>query len=487
MRPAGLLALLLLPHHARPPDWICTEASQLHVSNDHDRPTTAAEPLRRRFVRTVSWSAAGSAASQLFTMAAGILTARLLGKEVYGELSVVLSTVGMFGQLAGFGLGLTATKYVAEFRQREPARAGNIIALTVRTCWLTGGVAALACFALGPWLARHALAAPGLGEAVRWGGLLILISALGGGLNGVLAGFEAFAAIAGIALRQGVLCLPVTYLLVRQCGLLGGLWAAIVVAAAQQLWLYLAVRRECARHGIRPRGGGAYQELAVLWRFSLPSFLSNTVYQPTTWAANALLVNQLGGFGELGLFNAANRWRMMIMFFPGVLAQSVVPIMSSKYGEGDLRGARRVLHLTLLTVAVTVLPVAGVMALLREQLMGLNGQGFREGATVMLVCLGMSVLQATMVPVGNVIAAQGKMWLGLAMNAGWAVVFLAAFWLLKRHGALGMSFAYLIAYAFHAIWAFSYVSHTLAQGKVDLPASPAPRPDGGSDGAVAGS
>lgn len=45
-----------------------------------------------------------------------VTVARLLGNAVCGELGIIQSTVGMFGVFAGFGLRVTATKHVAEFR-----------------------------------------------------------------------------------------------------------------------------------------------------------------------------------------------------------------------------------------------------------------------------------------------------------------------------------------------------------------------------------
>ncbi len=54
----------------------------------------------------------------------------MLGKEEFGKLGIVQSTVGMFQVFAGFGLGLTATKYVAEFRDSDPAKTGRIIGLS---------------------------------------------------------------------------------------------------------------------------------------------------------------------------------------------------------------------------------------------------------------------------------------------------------------------------------------------------------------------
>ncbi|NOZ40854.1 MAG: oligosaccharide flippase family protein [Planctomycetes bacterium] len=73
---------------------------------------------------------AGAVISRGLMLVASILVARMLGKTVYGELGMIRSTVGMFGVFAGFGLGLTATKHVAEFRESDPERAGRIVGFT---------------------------------------------------------------------------------------------------------------------------------------------------------------------------------------------------------------------------------------------------------------------------------------------------------------------------------------------------------------------
>jgi O-antigen/teichoic acid export membrane protein len=80
-----------------------------------------------RLARGVFWSMAGAMISRGLMLVATVAVARLLGKTGYGELGMIQSTVGMFGVFAGFGLGLTATKHVAELRQSDPIRAGRIL------------------------------------------------------------------------------------------------------------------------------------------------------------------------------------------------------------------------------------------------------------------------------------------------------------------------------------------------------------------------
>jgi len=60
-------------------------------------------------------------------------------KWLNGQLGMVQSTAGMFGIFAGFGMGLTANKHVAELKIKDPARAGRIIGLSSLVSWTTGG------------------------------------------------------------------------------------------------------------------------------------------------------------------------------------------------------------------------------------------------------------------------------------------------------------------------------------------------------------
>ena len=47
------------------------------------------------------------------------------------------------------------------------------------------------------------------------------------------------------------------------------------------------------------------------------------------WLANAVLAHQPGGYGELGLFNAANQWRLALLLLPSVLIRVALPLMAS--------------------------------------------------------------------------------------------------------------------------------------------------------------
>ena len=97
-----------------------------------------ANSLRARFTTAAFWSIAGAVVSRGCVLLASIACARLLGKTGFGELGMIQSTVGVFGIFAGLGLGLTATKFVSEFRDSDPERVGQILGLSSVTAAVSG-------------------------------------------------------------------------------------------------------------------------------------------------------------------------------------------------------------------------------------------------------------------------------------------------------------------------------------------------------------
>jgi O-antigen/teichoic acid export membrane protein len=191
-----------------------------------------------------------------------------------------------------------------------------------------------------------------------------------------------------------------------------------------------------------------------LWRFSLPAVLSGTMVGPVYWVCSALLVHRPDGYAQMGLWNAANQWFAVMLFLPAVLGQAVFPMLSEALGRGDLKGSRRLLLVSMKLNALIVLPlVAGVCAA-SPLIMASYGSGFASAWPTLCLVAVTGGLLAIQTPIGQVMAASGRMWLGALMNAGWAAVFLATTLGFLHLGASGVAAGRLVAYGCHAIWTF---------------------------------
>jgi O-antigen/teichoic acid export membrane protein len=243
----------------------------------------------RRLVRGVFWSLSGNVGARIFSIVSTIVVARILGKENYGQLGMVLSTITMFSIFAGLGLGSTANKYVAEFRTREPRRAERIITLTNQIGFAVSFIVAFMILALAPWLARVVLHQESLQSVLRIGALLLLISTLRSVLTGPLAGFEAFKKIAKINIVEGlstpIFAIPLVYLYSLQ-----GAITSMIVTSSIAYWLSRrAIRQQCERYGLKygSLNFGAFTEWRILVKFALPSVLSGLLVPPVIWVTNS--------------------------------------------------------------------------------------------------------------------------------------------------------------------------------------------------------
>ncbi len=431
-----------------------------------------ASPIRYRLARGVFWSMAGAVISRGLMLVATVCVARLLGKTVYGELGMIQSTVGMFGVFAGFGLGLTATKHVAEFRKSDPLRAGRILGLSGVVAIVSGGLIALGVLLSAPWLAEHTINAPHLSGPLRIGALILFISALNGAQTGALSGFEAFKTIARVNLLVGLLSFPMLIAGAWFGGLTGTVWAIAINLVFNWLLNHLAVRKEAARHGVPFRFTGCGQEWSVLWRFSLPAVLAAVLVGPVNWSCRALLVNQPGGYGEMGIYSVAYQWLGAILFLPGMLSQVALPLLSDLSGASTVRQYRKVLRTNILLSGSAALAVVLPLALVAHAVMLAYGPDYEEGADILRLLALTAVLISVNNIVGSAIISRGKMWVGFAFNVMWAVVLVTATAILLHlgYGAFGLACAMLIAYAFHTVWQALYLRAVL--GRMDEGPSP---------------
>ena len=418
-----------------------------------------ASELGLRLARGMFWSMAGAVISRALMLIATVLVARLLGKTGFGELGMIQSTVGMFGVFAGFGLGLTATKHVAELRQNDPVRVGRILGLSTLVACFTGGLMALGLMVFAPWLAEHTINAPHLTEQLRIGAVILFFSALNGAQTGALSGFEAFRAIAKVNFLVGIISLPLLLFGAFYGGLTGAVWALALNLLCNWLLNHLALRRESVSHSVSLTFSQCLTEWPLLWRFSLPAALSGVVFGPVKWVCGALLVNQPGGYGEMGVFNAASQWSAAILFLPGLLAQVVLPLLSSLSDGSRVRQYKQVFLANVFLngglAAVIVTPII----IFAPQIMSAYGAGFEQGENVLRVMALTAILVAVNGVIGSSITSKGKMWIGFAFNSMWASVFFCAtvFFLKNGYGSLGLAWAIFLSYVAHTTWQFLFL------------------------------
>ncbi|MBN1666146.1 MAG: oligosaccharide flippase family protein, partial [Anaerolineales bacterium] len=412
---------------------------------DKVRKQVIQRPLVARLVRGAFWSMTGAAISRGLLFLSTIIVARILGKYDYGRLDIVQNTILTFQVFTGFGLGLMATKFIAEFHRKDPLKTGRIIALSSLIGMTTGLIGALIMLILAQWLATDVLADAQLQLMLRVGAISIFFSAMNGAQTGALAGFEAFKAIAKINTIAGILSFP----MIAGGVYFGGLYGAVWGFAASQFtnWLinHLVLRSVMAQANISMVFRGLQSELPNLWGFALPTILSEVLVTPVNWICRTLLVNQPDGFAELGLYAAGLQVATIISSVVIVLGAPLLPILSEQRlgAKSETAQYYNIFFFWMLSL-VMVLPLMAFP----EVIGWLFGSQFagRLSNQVFSLILFFTLINSFKRGLGNAVVAAGLMWWSFASNAFWGILVLSLFSFLVKYGALGFAISMTIAY-----------------------------------------
>ena len=156
---------------------------------------------RDRFGGAVLWSGIAVAISNAAGLAIAAALARILGPEGYGEVGVIVTSCTLFTQLGGLGLGVTATKYSAGIRSTDGASVGRLLGGILVLASLSSLVVALIVAVFAPQLAL-VLNRPGLIGPLRLASIVLFLQGIDSVQMSILAGYEAFAALARVTLLR---------------------------------------------------------------------------------------------------------------------------------------------------------------------------------------------------------------------------------------------------------------------------------------------
>ncbi len=400
-----------------------------------DTADAGALPLRRRLARGAFWAVTGTGVSRVLALLASIAVARVLGKTGFGEFGMVQSTMGIFTSVAGFGTAATAAKHVAEYRGWDGEKAGRILALAGVAALVFGLAASGLLFAFAPLLSERVLAEPGLAPLLQAGSPYLLLSALNGAQMGALGGFEAFRTIAKLNVAVGLAHFPLVVGGVYLGGIEGAVWGLVAAMGFAWILTHFALRREAARAGVPFHLRGCLRERGILWSFSLPALLRNVTSGSAMWACNVVVVNQPGGYAEMGLLSAVLRWYAIVLFLPAQFSKSLFPVLSWHKGHRGREENESLLGKSAWAVFLLATAAAVPVMVLAPLIMSAYGGEFEAGTCLLRYAGAVAMLMALSELFVLDLGARGRMWTAFGINAVWLASLVGVTYFLRAQGA----------------------------------------------------
>lgn len=369
-----------------------------------------------RLAKDSFWAIFGNVLSKGLSLLAGIIVARFLGKEIYGEYGMIKNTIISISIFSTFGLAFTATKYVAENKNKNKGVLDIIIQYSRNVTLIISGIMALLLFVGADYIAEITLKAPHLGMPLRLVAVWIVFNAVTYTQVGILSGFNVFREMTRINFYIGVVTLLLSILFVYFWQLTGGLLALLF---AQILNCYLNYQ---LINKVKPK----YDTVAdvdihsvkllkkELLKYSFPVALQEGVYSISSWLVSWILI-LFSGYNELGMYSAALQWSTIVLFIPGILRN----VLLSHFAETADNKVRfdKILRMTIGVNLVSVLIPCFVIFILSDFISSFYGNTFNGLSHVInLAILAVIPMSLTNVYI-QAFLSKGKNWLVFVLKA----------------------------------------------------------------------
>jgi EPS I polysaccharide export inner membrane protein EpsE len=421
--------------------------------------------ISQRFFIGATWSLVGAFFSQVIILLGTLLLARIFGKETYGQFVLIQSTVNTVGVFSGFGIGATATRYIAALKEIDPQRLARILALSEITVLIFSAIISLGLSIMSKQMSSSIFNAPELTTPLAIAAFAVFFSVLDGYHKSTLIGFESMRAFAVVSIVGVGLSLPIMLFSVYKFGLYGAVVSLVVSAFLQAIISRVQMTRVLLRSNISKKYNNCLKEWRVIRDYSLPSFLAGALVSSAHWVCQAMLSKMQNGYSEIALLGVAMQWFNVIIFLPLITSRVVMPMLTESFASDNINNSRKILYLAIKANILTAVPMAIFISIISPWLFELYGQDFKKDSFLLIIAAITAAIVAIQTPVGNLISAISRMWLGMIMNFGWAIIYISTSFYLREMGSLGVFIGMGIAYTFNAMWTLQFAFHQLKQSK----------------------
>ena len=267
----------------------------------------------------------------------------------------------MFIVLGSAGIGVTVTRFISQYRDTRKDYVLSIYHLSNLFAWSSAIIIALILMLFATPIATNILQAPQLSTSVQIGSLLLLASILNASQQGALAGMEDFKAIAintfGASIAEEVLMALGAWIWGVE-GAIIGFGLGIVVLWLTNSW---SVRKVFKKAGI----SSGLKELKLESRHIFILLLSScniiSSYRNSSFFAIRALLVKGCGYNELAIFEAADQWKVIILFIPGAISNIALPILSS---TGKKQTFKQALKANIILVGIISASIALIISIM---------------------------------------------------------------------------------------------------------------------------
>ncbi|WP_297905620.1 oligosaccharide flippase family protein [uncultured Parabacteroides sp.] len=415
-----------------------------------------------RVVKASVWSLIGSIIAKIIVLLSTMIVARILTVEHYGQLGIIRTTIMMFVVLAGVGMGTTAAKFIAQYRDSDKDKALHVYLVSNIFAFFMAVITAVTIFLLSTQLAIHSLNNVELAIDMKIASFMLFFCILNGAQLGTLQGFEDFRSIACVsfitALAEAIFVVLGAYFF-NLLGAVTGYSISFLITTFTNFYFikkHLKIFGSQIFYEVREL---KFSDFKVVVKFGVPLAVSSLIMLPVNWWVRIYLI-QTSGYSEMAYFDVADQWKNQILYIPGILSGIILPILSNTSSKSDT-DFWKIVKLNFATNVIIALVLAlGVILFKNLILLGYGEQYQQNSSAFVIMCLTAVVVSISNITV-PILVSKNCVIQGLIFNVILTslIFFFSYHFINNGYGAYGLSIGMLLSYSIIVILQFVFINY----------------------------
>lgn len=414
------------------------------------------DDLLKKFISGAFWSVLGNVVVKGLSLVAGLFIAKFLGSINFGELSIIKSTISVFGLLASFGLGFTITKLVSESIKKNIEEVGEIVSATNVIIFFSALFFGIMLIVSAPYIAVHVFENSNIILPLRFAGIFLFFNSINTYQLGLISGFQLFKGLAKINVILGILSFPIILSFTYFFGLLGTLLGMTLNMAIGCFLNHTLIKKNLKTSEIPILYRRLKGRIKNILKFSFPLAIKEIIYASGNWITYYILL-QKSDFSEVGIFNSANQLSQIILFLPAAVLGVSLSLLSNHIDDRENYNA--LIKKSLLFNCVIVVMVGSAMALFSGLIYDFYGASY-DGGEIVLYILILTTIPMSLISVfEQVCISSSKTKLVTVFTfLGQVSIIISAIILFKYvEEAISLAYSYLIGYSIFAAVMYWYL------------------------------
>lgn len=352
--------------------------------------------LSSEIAKNSMWSVCGNIISLTILLLCGIIIARVVGKEIYGQYGTIKSLMTSFASFAAFGLGYSSTKLISNHISGAKGLYKKMLKIVILVSAIIGIILSVISKPLSLLMEK-----PELHTYFLYIGILFFLKAIWTVLSGTLAGYKMFKQISVSNIVSSFVMMILVYPLTFYYGFEGAVLSLALYQGINVVICYYYVHiKEKSIKEIDT------QNYWIIFKFTFPIAIHEMSFTISS-ILYVLIMLKFSSYGEYGIYSIVTQWTAIIAIIPTLLMNVTLSYLSSKT---DIDSHRRLVNkMLLLNFICTLLPLI-IICLLAEFVAGLYGSSFSDLPLVLRIGVFSSIFSSLVLVYQSNLISEGRNW-----------------------------------------------------------------------------